>query len=241
MVVDLSKYILRLDDASEYMDIKKWTQMELLLDQYNIKPIFGIIPDNRDSSIIEKYEKDLDFWEKMKIWESKGWIPAMHGCEHKYVTNQGGINPVNKRSEFAGLPYSVQAEKIERGWKILGEHQFTPEIFFAPSHTFDENTLRALKEKTSIRIVSDTIAGDIYKENDFWFIPQQSGSVRKLPFKVVTFCYHPNTMKMDNFKNLEKFLQVNRERFVSYAELELKNRRLSLYDKMLRKIYFFKR
>lgn len=42
----MSQYILRLDDASDYMDVKKWQRMEELLDRHGIKPLVGIIPDN---------------------------------------------------------------------------------------------------------------------------------------------------------------------------------------------------
>ena len=38
----MSQYILRLDDASDYMDVKKWQRMEELLDRYGIKPLVGI-------------------------------------------------------------------------------------------------------------------------------------------------------------------------------------------------------
>ena len=40
----MRRYLLRLDDASNFMDVEKWLRMERLLDQYGIKPIFGIIP-----------------------------------------------------------------------------------------------------------------------------------------------------------------------------------------------------
>ena len=47
----MSQYIMRLDDASEYMDVEKWQRMEDLLDKYHIKPIVGVIPDNQDSDM----------------------------------------------------------------------------------------------------------------------------------------------------------------------------------------------
>lgn len=50
-------YLIRLDDASEFMDIDKWTTMEILLDNYRIKPIVGVIPDNNDGDFTGKYEK----------------------------------------------------------------------------------------------------------------------------------------------------------------------------------------
>ena len=231
----LTQYIMRLDDASDYMDLEKWMRMERLLDKYQIKPIFGIIPKNGDESLVSKYQQNPEFWSLMHSWIDKGWIPAMHGYEHRYVTEDGGINPVNKRSEFAGLPYEEQAEKIRKGYQILDQHGIKPDIFFAPSHTFDENTLKAIKSETPIRIISDTVAWDVYKDGDFWFIPQQSGSVRKLPFKTVTFCYHPNTMNDNAFKDLESFLIENKTAFASVVKT--KDRPLGVTDRMLQQIY----
>lgn len=234
----MSNYILRLDDASDYMDIEKWMRMERLLDKYQIKPIFGIIPKNGDESLVSKYQQNPEFWSLMHSWIDKGWIPAMHGYEHRYVTEDGGINPVNKRSEFAGLSYEEQAEKIRKGYQILVEHDISPEIFFAPSHTFDENTLKAIKSETPIRIISDTVAWDVYKEGEFWFIPQQSGSVRKLLFKTVTFCYHPNTMSDKAYEELESFISKNH--FITIEHFET-NRRMKMIDKILRFLYFLRK
>ena len=235
----MSKYIIRLDDACEKMDVEKWDRMEKLLDKYKVKPLVGVIPHCEDP-MMDKYEFDAEFWKKVEIWKNKGWTIAMHGYNHVYGTPCGGMNPVNKRSEFAGLSYEDQAEKIERGWEILNGNGFHPEVFFAPSHTFDENTLKALKNKTTIRVISDTIASDVYKKDDFWFIPQQSGSVRKLPLKTVTFCYHPNTMTDKSFEILEAFLDSYQNRFTEYTELNMKKRKISLCDRLLQKIYFLK-
>lgn len=237
----MAKYIMRLDDASDYMDIERWDRMKQLLDKYDVKPIFGIIPDNKDEALIGIYERDEKFWEKMQDWICAGWTPALHGYEHRYVTADGGCNPLFDRSEFAGLSFDEQCRKIENGYKILTGHGIIPEIFFAPSHTFDKNTLNALKEKTPIRIISDTIANDVYKDGDFCFIPQQSGRVRKLPFKTVTFCYHPNIMKDEEYDILEQFLMEHRDEFVKFEKKILKNRRFGVLDKLLRWIYFSRR
>lgn len=51
-------YILRLDDASEYRDLGKWRRMTELLRKYNIKPIFGVIPDCKDPELT-KYPIDI--------------------------------------------------------------------------------------------------------------------------------------------------------------------------------------
>ena len=237
----MSQYILRLDDASDYMDVEKWQRMEDILARYGIKPLVGVIPDYRDSSLTETYKQDPEFWDKTARWKEKGWELALHGCYHKYTTEEGGINPVNKRSEFAGVPLDKQKEMIRHGVDILKSHNIEPKVFFAPSHTFDENTLIALKEESNIRIISDTIANDVYLENGFYFIPQQSGRVRKLPFNVCTFCYHPNMMKNDDFEELEIFLKGRYSNFVSVQDTKLKERKISKLDRVLHAIYFAKR
>ena len=106
---------------------------------------------------------------------------------------------------------------------------------------FDLNTLKALKEVTEINIISDTIANDIYKENDFYFIPQQTGRVRNLPFKVVTFCYHPNSMLENDFIILENFIRKYKRKFIKFNDLILKDRKLGLFDKILKFLYFSRR
>lgn len=237
----MSKYLLRLDDASDYMDVEKWQRMENLLDKYGIKPLVGIIPDNKDASLIYNYKQDLTFWNKVLSWKNKGWELALHGCYHKYTTKEGGINPVNKRSEFAGVSLDEQRKMIRHGIDILKQYGIVTNVFFAPSHTFDKNTLIALKEESNIRIISDTIANDVYFENDFYFIPEQSGQVRNLPFKLCTFCYHPNTMSDKDFENLEIFLKKYYFKFVAVKEIELKKRLKSLFDKLLHFMYFVKR
>ena len=233
-------YLLRLDDASQYMNKTNWQKMEQLLDQYSIKPIVGVIPINRDKELL-KYGVVEEFWELAKNWQTKGWTIALHGCTHVYETEDGGINPVNMRSEFAGLSLDRQKRKIRTGYSELLSHEIYPELFYAPSHTFDLNTLEALKEETNIRVISDTVANDVYFENDFFFIPQQSGHVRKLPFKTVTFCYHPNTMKDIDFDVLEHFLKQYRDRFGAVSIRSLMKKRKSIYDRALRKLYFIRR
>ncbi len=237
----MSLYLLRLDDASDYMDIEKWQRMEDLLDKYGIKPLVGIIPDNQDPSLIETYDQDSAFWDKIAHWKEKGWELALHGCYHKYTTEDGGINPVNRRSEFAGVPLSEQKKMIRHGVDVLKSHDIEPKVFFAPSHTFDKNTLIALREESDIRIISDTIANDVYFKNGFYFIPQQSGRVRKLPFRVCTFCYHPNMMKDADLEELSDFLDSMNGRFTTFSKIKLTKRNETVIDTFLRKIYFAKR
>lgn len=216
----MGKYLLRLDDACEYRNLDKWCKIETLLDKYSIRPLVGIIPKCEDPALM-LYHYDKDFWDLANRWKEKGWDIAMHGYNHVYSTKCGGINPINQKSEFAGMPLEDQKEKIRKGILIMKKHGIDPMYFFPPSHTFDKNTLIALKQESDIRIISDTIAWDCYCYEDFIFIPQQCGEVRKLPFKITTFCYHPNVMDAGAFKRLEYFLKRNSEKFVPIGSLDI--------------------
>lgn len=234
-------YVIRLDDASDYNNLSNWNRMEKILNSYSIKPIVGVIPNNQDPSMIKAYKKNNNLWKKVKQWQKSGWIIAMHGYNHVYITNDGGINPVQKRSEFADVSLKKQEDKIRKAIEIFKSNGIIPDVFFAPSHTFDKNTLLALKKNSDIRIISDTIANDIYFENDFYFLPQQSGRVRKLPFKFVTFCYHPNTMCDSDFDELENFIKEHRNKFISLDIKNLNKRNKNIFDKFLSLLYFARR
>lgn len=232
------KYIMRLDDACEKRHMGKWDRMEKLLDSYGIKPLVGVIPHCEDS-MMDDYSKDENFWDRVIQWMEKDWTIAMHGYNHVYGTRCGGLNPVNQRSEFAGEPLDIQKEKIKNGVAVFHQHEIEPKVFFAPSHTFDENTLVALKECSGIRTISDTIAVAPYIKYGFAFVPQQAGRVRKLPFHTVTFCYHPNMMQDADFDYLESFLHAYKQRFVPFTIIKTR-RQYGVVDKLLQYLYMRK-
>ncbi len=233
-------YIIRLDDAAPRMNHFSWHKMEVLLLKYNVHPLIGIIPEVQDNELL-KYEEDKEFWSKAKNWQESGFAHlALHGYHHVYLTKCGGINPVNLRSEFAGVSLDKQKDMLKAGYEKLKDRGIVTDTFFAPSHTFDSNTICALKEVTPIRIISDTIAYDVYREDGITYVPQQSGECRVLPFKVTTFCYHPNEMMDIDFIKLELFLKKHAHEFVTFSSV-LKERPYGRLDKIFRKMYFFRK
>lgn len=197
----MSKYIMRLDDAAAKRDTKKWDRIENIFDKFNIKPLVGVIPNCQDKAM-DIYDTDSCFWSRVHSWIEKGWVIAMHGYNHICDKKSGGINPVNKVSEFAGAPLESQEDKIKKSSEIFKQHSIEPYVFFAPSHTFDDNTIIALKKHSNVKFISDTIACKPYSYNQITIVPQQSGMCRTLPFPIVTFCYHPNTMTEQQFNDL---------------------------------------
>lgn len=237
-------YLLRLDDACPTMNHFLWGEMENLLDKYGVKPMVGVIPHNEDPKQMIEPE-NYEFWSGVKRWEEKGWAIALHGYNHVYKSNDGleGLNPLWMRSEFAGVPLEDQRKKIREGMSIMHEHRITPKYFFAPSHTFDENTLVALKEESDIRIISDTVATHPYRYKEFVFIPQFSGSCREMKIKgLFTFCLHPNTMSDEAFENTEKFLIEHSYEFTSFNAIDVDNiKKKGIVDRVLSWLYFTQR
>lgn len=230
-------YLMRLDDASPYWERDKWQRIHDLMLRYSIKPLIAIIPNNEDV----KYSYDDSFLETIKAWIAEGFTPGLHGYNHVQDSRNGGINPVNLRSEFAGKSLQIQRDKIARGIKIFASCGIDAKIFVAPAHTFDRNTLEALRLESDIRIISDTVANDVYYENGFYYIPQQSGQVREMNFALTTFCYHPNTMTEEAFSRLEKFLAKNQEKFTCFDALNMTLRKKSFYDNAMSFLYFMRR
>lgn len=237
-------YLIRLDDASPYMNSKLWTKLEEILDKYGVKPLVGIIPADVGSKAMIEPEDD-GFWDKTRRWQAKGWCMALHGYDHVCISDEGlkGLNPVWKRSEFAGVPLKTQKEKIRKGVAILKEHGINAKYFIAPSHTFDKNTLTALKEESDIRIISDTIALKPYQKDGFVFIPQFSEHCVAMPLPgVFTFCFHPNKMSESTFVKLEEFLKGHLQDFIGFNDIDLSEVTTErVMDKAIRGVYFMMR
>lgn len=240
----MRKYLIRLDDACPTMDAKKWQRIENILDTYGVRPMVGIIPANKDPKL-QIDASDAGFWTKVNNWEKKGWAIALHGYDHCFISKAGmsGLNPLWARSEFAGVPLEHQKEKIRKGVAACRANGIEPKYFFAPAHTYDENTLQALREESNIRIISDTIAIKPYRKDDFVFIPQLGGhcTEMKLP-GIWTFCLHPSAMTEENFVATEKFLQAHKNEMLGFDELKLTNLKgKSLMGRLLSWVYFTRR
>lgn len=217
-----TKYLIRLDDACPQMCHERWQMIENILDHHDVKPLVGIIPANEDPATM-KGEEDAHFWEKAQCWENKGWEIALHGYNHVCVRMdacQQVLNPVWNRSEFAGVPIDKQRDKLERGYQYLVKKGVHPKYFFAPSHTYDKNTLKALSEVTPIRVISDTYTLKPYKKNGFIFIPCQLGHPKAIWIPgVYTICLHPNNMSMDKMDDLKVFLESHNHEMASFHDL----------------------
>ena len=232
-----ANYIIRMDDASPTMSLKKWNRLEKLLDKYQIKPIVAVIPNNKDPQLLQNYPNN-QFWKQVKVWQDKKWAIALHGFEHKYTTEGKSLVPINNYSEFTGLSLEEQKLKIKSGIKIFNKNFINCNLWVAPAHSFDENTIKALKSETNIHIISDGIGWSPYYEYGMYWIPQQLWKPRTMLFGTWTICYHPDDMSNNDFEILEDFFKKNRKNIISVEELKLSKKPKSLLEKLFEKLYW---
>jgi predicted deacetylase len=213
------------------MDRLKWHLMEELFDRFEIKPIVAVIPENRDPNLCWEAH-DEDFWEKVRSWQRKGWTIAMHGYQHlMHQTNTQLVLPFYRHSEFGGLSYEQQAEKIRYSWQIFLSENVIPTVWIAPAHCFDWLTLKAIQAETSIRIVSDGIAREQFYDKDFYWIPQQLWEFTNKRAGLWTVCLHPNTMTEQQIASLgHKIENIFCTKIIELGDVELKQRKKSIAD-----------
>lgn len=223
------KYIIRLDDACPNMRKDNWEKVERLLDKYNIKPIVGIIPNCKDKEF-EKYKIIENFWDDYALkWQQKDWIIAQHGLNHNLDENI--------RTEYVGKDYEEQKDNLIQGNKILKEHHIHPICFFAPAHTFDDNTIKACVDLQYFSFISDGVAIYPYNYKNMFFMPNIFDTPHKiLPFGIYTFVFHPNNMRDSDYEYLEKFIIKNIDNFdMNLNEIleQYKNRKVNILDKFI--------
>ena len=235
------KYLIRLDDACHQMSQNKWHKIEQILDEFDIKPIVAVIPNNLDKKLIFDKEDNF-FWNKVQKWQNKGWAIGMHGYQHELkFTNSKSLLPFYSRSEFTGVTLNDQVYKIQKSYEIFCKNNIKPLIWIAPAHTFDKNTLIALSNYTPIKIISDGLAINYYKFLNFIWLPVQLWKFRKMYFGTWTICLHPNLMEDRDIDKLYNDIKKNYKSFISISDINFKNREKNLIDKLFSTFYWLRR
>ena len=170
--------LLRFDDICPTMNWEQWDKAKDVLDSIGATALLGVIPDNQDPALLIDPARN-DFWEYIKLLQSQGYAVAMHGYQHVFDMQASGLSTLKKHSEFAGHPYEVQYEKIHKGKRVLNEHGIDTDIFFAPAHSYDDNTLKALSAN-GFRYISDGKSMKPYKRHGITCYPERTGGLPKL-------------------------------------------------------------
>lgn len=181
----MRKILLRFDDICPTMNWEQWYKAKRLLDENGATALLGVIPDNQDLDLLID-EPRPDFWDYIKQLKHEGYVIAMHGYQHIFDVNANGIvtrKCAYNHSEFAGHSYDVQYEKIRKGKEILLKHGIETDIFFAPAHAYDDNTLRALSAN-GFRYISDGKSIKPYMRHGIICVPARSSGISKMRFGI---------------------------------------------------------
>lgn len=212
------KTAIRMDDITPDMDYAKFNEVKNILDRAGLSPLIGVVPYGKDEKLQIEAPHD-DFGEMVRTLSGKGWVIALHGYNHLYTTSKKGIFPINEFSEFAGVAYEKQRDMITSGIERLKEWGINPQLFMAPGHTFDENTLKALKS-SGITKITDGFGNRPYVREGITFYPISKKCSECVSDRdgYSTYVLHTNTMSDDNIKDFESLIVSNRDKFISYNE-----------------------
>src|SRR5579863_10035621 len=98
-----AQYLLRVDDLCPTVHADRWHALEVLIEEFEIKPILGIVPDNRDPELCQS-APNPEFWPQMRALESAGASIGLHGFRHLCASRGCSLVPIHRISEFAGVP-----------------------------------------------------------------------------------------------------------------------------------------
>jgi predicted deacetylase len=202
-----AKFLLRFDDMCPTINWPVWQKLEDVMVEEQVRPILSVIPDNQDPHLHEGEPNEL-FWEKVRTWQARGWTIGLHGYQHRYVSKNPGIVGLKPYSEFAGVPAAEQRANLERAMEIFTRERVRADVWVAPAHSFDENTVRILVG-LGVHTISDglTLYPHRDSQNVMW-VPQQLWRFRTVPFGVWTICIHS---KDDMYLDADLFRRCIRE------------------------------
>lgn len=212
------KIAVRMDDITPDMDWERFLAFKEILDAHGIKPLIGVVPDNRDENLHRAKEAG-DFWEYIKELQENGWSIALHGWQHIYTTKKGGLFPLNRFSEFAGVSYEKQKEMLQNGTEILKQHGIHTDMFMAPAHSYDKNTLRALIE-LGYTCMTDGFGKTPYVREGLTFYPISfmMGQSLKKRKGYTTMVVHANEISAEGMARYQKMFEEHKDKFISYQE-----------------------
>lgn len=213
MLAKPAQYLLRFDDLCPTISQRRWKRFLPLIEEFRLKPILAVIPDNRDYKL-QVSSPDPEFWDTMRALEFRGASIALHGYQHLCQSFDGSLLPLHRRSEFAGVPEATQREWIHTGLEILRGHRLTPRLWVAPRHGFDWTTLTVLRGE-GINVLSDGFARVPVSRGGMIWIPQQLWSPVEKPKGLWTICIHPNSVGSEMVDKLRTFLRKHAAQFTS--------------------------
>ena len=207
--------LIRLDDIAENMNWPLMKKCELLFDKYNVKPLLGVISNNKDPELLSNEKNDM-FWDQIRKWKEKKWEISMHGYTHVYdkETKKKDFFNYGGRSEFFGHSYDEQFLRISKSLEIFKKENIEIRSFFAPNHTYDLNTFLALKNN-NIKNIIDGYGLMPFNIHNMNFIPQLFYKEIFLPFGIQSTQLHINYWNDKDFERFENFIFKHHKKIVN--------------------------
>ena len=226
------KILIRFDDICPTMNWEQWRKAKKLLDDKGLVALLGVVPDCQDPDLMIDEARE-DFWDYIRTLQRQGFTIAMHGYKHVFECGH---------SEFAGLPYEKQLDKIKEGKRILKERGIETDVFFAPAHNFDDNTLKALFE-CGFKYVSDGLSRKPYKRYGITLLPCRSGGIPRIKSdsEYITAVVHAHEWVRDDKKNdfvlFKNLIEDKSDNIVSFSEYSMRHIGNSLVQRIDAFIY----
>ena len=214
MIPRPAQYLLRFDDLCPTTSRRRWEQYRNLIEQFGVRPILAVVPDNRDEGL-DSSPPDPEFWTHLRALESAGAAIAVHGYRHLCHSRGKSLLGLHRRTEFAGVEFERQREWIHAGFKILRDQGLNPRLWIAPRHGFDRNTLRVLKD-IGVEFMSDGFARVPYRRYGITWIPQQIWSPVVMDKGLWTICIHPCASSSRDVERLRSFLERHSSQFTTF-------------------------
>ena len=238
----MKKILLRFDDACPMMNYNQWDKAISLVKKFKVNALICVVPDCKDPDLI-KGNENVHFWEEIRELQANGFTIAMHGHQHVCKSKHRGLISLRKWSEFSGLSYDEQFSSLEKGLTIMRGHGIETNIFVAPSHSYDKNTLKALKA-LGFKYISDGKTTKPIEKCGIVCIPCRSSGVPKIKKNgYYTAIFHPSEwddeMKEIGYHHLQYILNNYSDcvcDFYSYSNSKSGNIVLQLF---IEKNYIF--
>lgn len=233
-----TNYLIRLDDASEYMNFDKWDAIMAIFKIHGIFPLIAMIPECCDNEVMFGPANPERYNSFIKECVSANCAFALHGYTHELHNTKNNILDVNQYAEYTDMSFSAQKTMIEKGFTYLESMGIKDRFFVAPAHGFDQNTLAVLQELSKDVVISDGYFNWPGYSNGLLWLPQQLWKPLNKPKRGVwTICLHPSNMSDDEITELNEFIIKEKDKFLSFKDIVNQEwKELSLFDFFISKM-----
>lgn len=152
--------IFRNDDIQPWYETETMRAVDRVFIEEDVPVTLGVIPNAAGELPLSSDEATCEYLGSLQSEYPEQFEMALHGYTHQPETDfYGG-------SEFGGLPYDEQTDRLAAGDRILGECVEPSKTFVPPMNTYDNGTVRAVVESDYTTISGGQWFTDEYYDRD---------------------------------------------------------------------------